>query len=156
MDKIVGIGEGIISNDEKDTIKTFALGSCVAITVYCSLNKIAGMAHVVLPSFDKPSRDSSNMNPYYYAATAVPFLINEICTNYGCFRNKLRIKLFGGANSIRINDTFKIGQKNIAVVKKILTDLNLLYCDKETGGTFSRTVYIDVSTGNTSVIVYPY
>lgn len=154
MDRIVGMGEYAISNNVNDILKTFALGSCVAITIYSPLNSIAGMAHIVLPSFER-SKNSDNKRPCYYANTGVPFLINEMCSLYGCLKNELKIELYGGAKSLRSNDVFKIGQRNVETVKKMLAELNIVYNAKETGGTYSRTIQMDVVTGKTRMISYP-
>ena len=45
----VGIGEWAVSNDVADTLKTYALGSCVAVMIYDSRLLIAGMIHIALP-----------------------------------------------------------------------------------------------------------
>ena len=45
----VGIGEWIVSNDPADTLKTYALGSCVAVLIYDASQMIAGMIHIALP-----------------------------------------------------------------------------------------------------------
>lgn len=74
MDRIVGIGEFAISNNKSDIIKTFALATCVAVTVYSPLKNIAGMVHIALPSPALPG-DDSKTRPCCYAITAVPFLI---------------------------------------------------------------------------------
>lgn len=50
MDSIVGIGEFAISNRPEDTIKTFSLGSCIAVVIYDKIQKVAGMAHIAMPS----------------------------------------------------------------------------------------------------------
>ena len=49
MEHVVGLGEIVVSGSEEDIIKTFALASCVAVTVYSPSNKVAGMIHIVLP-----------------------------------------------------------------------------------------------------------
>ncbi|MGE5630373.1 MAG: chemotaxis protein CheD [Caulobacteraceae bacterium] len=154
MDRIVGIGEYVVSNNKNDTIKTFALGSCVAITVYSPSKNVAGMAHIALPSPDLSSDDGSP-GPCYYAITAVPFLINKICSEFGCLKGELIIEIFGGAKSVRDNDVFKIGQKNVETVKRILNDLNLVYNATKTGGTYSRTLEMDVATGKVKVALRP-
>ena len=50
MDRIIGIGEYIISDDPEDSIKTFALASCVAVTFYNPFIHLAGMVHIALPT----------------------------------------------------------------------------------------------------------
>ncbi|NTV78293.1 MAG: chemotaxis protein CheD, partial [Clostridiales bacterium] len=78
MDRVVGIGECIVSNDPGDVIKTYALASCVAVTVYSREKKVAGMVHIALPERMR-SFDDSYEKPCYYATLAVPFLMNKIC-----------------------------------------------------------------------------
>jgi chemotaxis protein CheD len=154
MDKIVGIGEYAVSNNKNDVLKTFALASCVALTVYCPVKNAAGMAHIALPIPDRVN-DNSNIRPYYYAITAVPLLINRMCNKYGCSKNDLKIKLFGGADSIQVNDVFEIGKKNLNIIKESLACLGLRYNASETGGRYSRTLEMYISSGNIKLILQP-
>jgi chemotaxis protein CheD len=154
MDKIVGIGEYAISNNRDDVLKTFALASCVALTIYCPVKNAAGMVHIALPAPDRMN-DDSNIRPYYYAATAVPLLINRMCNKYGCSKINLEVQLFGGADSIQADDVFQIGRKNLNIVKKSLACLGLQYNSSETGGKYSRTLEMDVSNGNIKLTLQP-
>lgn len=153
MDLIVGIGEYAVSNNKSDKIKTYALASCVAVTAYYSKNKVAGMVHIALPSLSLPDEDTTR--PCYYASTAVPLLINKMCLKYGCHRDELEINFFGGAKSIRNNDVFAIGEKNINAVKNALNCLNLKYKAAEIGGTYSRTLEMDAATGKIKMVLQP-
>ena len=153
MDKIAGIGQYVISNNKNDVLKTFALSSCVAVVVHSPTKGAAGMVHIALPN-SKSSFDD-NINSGYYANTAVPLLINRICLEYGCTKDELVIKLYGGARSVRVDDVFNIGEKNIKAVKKELDCLNLRYNEIETGGICSRTLYMKVDTGITKVTTQP-
>jgi len=154
MDIIVGIGEHAISNNKDDVIKTFALSSCVAITVYCPEKYVAGMAHIVLPA-SRRQTDTPDTKPYYYADTAVPKLINTICSQYGCNKNALKIQLFGGANSTMPNDIFQIGPKNLSSVKEILTNMGFAHDAAQTGGSFSRTIEMSVLDGSIKLTAQP-
>ena len=152
MDRFVGIGDFIISNNREDIIKTFALASCVAVTAYCSPSKVAGMIHIALPS--PPYDIDIYARPGYYATSGLPLFINKMCSEYGCSKKDLRIDLYGGSNSIN-GDVFQIGKKNIAMVKKILMNMNLLYNIDETGGNVSRTLAMDVATGTVKIMKQP-
>lgn len=154
MDKIVGIGECEVSNNKNDVLKTFALASCVALTVYCPVKNAAGMAHIALPA---PHRlnDDSNIRPYYYATTAVPLLVNSICGKYKCSIDDLKIRLFGGADSILVNDVFEIGKKNLNIIKDSLDYIGLRYNASGTGGKYSRTLEMNVSNGNIKLTLQP-
>jgi chemotaxis protein CheD len=153
LNKIAGIGEYIISNNKNDVLKTFALSSCVAVVVHSPRKGAAGMVHIALP--DSKSSTGGNINSGYYANTAVPLLINRICSEYGCTKDELVIKLYGGARSVRNDDVFNIGEKNIRAVKKELDSLNLRYNKIETGGVYSRTLEMEVDTGLTKVTTQP-
>lgn len=149
MDKIIGIGDYAISNKIGDNIVTFALGSCVAVTVFCQERKAAGMAHIALPYPLSP--EDAKERPFYYAATGVPLLLDKMCSEYSCKKRDLRIALFGGAEAQRKNDVFKIGQRNVSAIKKILDEMNLAYDDSKTGGIQSRTLRLEVHTGIVTV-----
>lgn len=153
MARIVGIGDHAVSNEPEEIIITYALASCVAVTAYSPLKKAAGMVHIALPY---PSQYLDNSaGPYYYAATGIPLMIDSLCKEYGCLKSELSIKLFGGASSIREDDVFKLGHKNINVAEKVLTDMKLSFDASETGGVLSRTLEMDVETGSIKVSCQP-
>ena len=149
MIKIIGIGEMAISNDINDSIKTYALGSCVGITAYSSKRKVGGLIHIALPS---PSKIVDvDTRCCFYASTGLPIFINKFHKEYGCSKGELIINVFGGANSIRNCDAFNVGRKNVEFVKKYLDDVNLKINLMETGENVSRTVELNVATGEITV-----
>ncbi|NLZ93274.1 MAG: chemotaxis protein CheD [Firmicutes bacterium] len=152
MELIVGIGEYAVTNAAA-TIKTFALATCVAVTVYSSRRKAAGMVHIALPA--PPDDLQKKRRPAYYAATGIPLLIGEMQTKFGCTKNELIVNLYGGAISSHAHDTFNIGKKNIDMSKQILADLQLPIEKEDVGGRVSRTVSLDVSTGLVKIYTQP-
>jgi len=158
MVRIIGIGEYAISDDKNDVLKTYALSSCVALTVYSPIRKVLGMAHIVLPNSLSNSEIMENRiisNPAHYADKAVPMLINKICLGYGCMREELELRLFGGAQPIRTNDVFNIGLRNVEMVELILKQMNLKLCCSDTGGNTIRSIMADVATGTVKVVYQP-
>lgn len=153
MDLTVGIGEYAISNNKNDMIKTYALSSCIAMTAFSPKNKIAGMAHIALPSPGIAGEDITR--PCYFASIAVPLLIGRICKDFGCHKEELEINLYGGAKSIRQDDIFNIGERNINEVKNALSCLNLKYRADEVGGSMIRTLEMDTETGKVKVKLQP-
>lgn len=150
MQKIVGIGEMTISNNIEDSIKTFALASCVGVVVYSSFRKVGGMIHIALPK--PPNNELGIIRRCYYASTGIPYLVNKICKDYGCIKGELKISLYGGANSIRSNDIFNIGRKNLQATRNILNEMNLKFVDTETGENVSRTIELNMFTGEVTVV----
>lgn len=145
MDRVVGMGEYIVSNEKNDVLRTFSLASCVAVTVYCPLRGAAGMIHVVLPYpfNDKDKNDRAS----YFAETGVPLMINEICRKFACSKGELCIELYGGADPVLKQDIYSIGKKNIDAVKNVLHQMGLTAHREDLRGNQSRTLSMDVKTG---------
>ena len=150
MDKIIGIGDYVISNNPDDIVKTFALASCVAVTVYNPFLQLAGMIHIALPN--PMHQDDARCRPAYYATSGIPLLIRKVCGDYGSRREDLQVKLFGGADSLRTDDYFKIGPKNIKAVQETLLSLGLKIEDAYIGGLISRSITMSVSTGEIEIV----
>jgi chemotaxis protein CheD len=153
MIKIIGIGEYAISSDKEDVIKTYSLGSCVAMTIYCPKRKVVGMAHIALPSC--LNAQDSIERPAHFADSAIPLMMDKFCYTYGCSINDLQIGLFGGALSLRENDAFKIGLRNVQRIKNILANGGIPIHMDDTGGYCSRTVEVDVRTGTVKIDSQP-
>lgn len=154
MEIILGIGDYAVTNQEQDTIKTYALGSCVAITLYSRLRKVLAMAHIALPA-STVDPHKSKASPGYFADTAIPMLFDKLYFEYGCLKEELDIYLIGGSKSTWETDVFNVGERNILAIKKILTEMGLNWNARETGGSFGRTVEVDVATGIPKVSRYP-
>lgn len=150
MDYIVGLGGMIVTNETPARIMTFALSSCVGMTVFDPKKQVAGMIHIVLPE-PLSSVASAGHPPSYFATLGVPTLFDHIQYRYGCAKEDLMVKLYGGADSGSSSDVFQIGRRNIEAVRTLLTDLGVKLSGMDTGGDQSRTLFMDVETGKISV-----
>ncbi|MGF7145501.1 chemotaxis protein CheD [Anaerotaenia torta] len=145
MDLIVGMGEYIVTDNEDAVIRTFALASCVAVTVYSPLKKVAGMIHVVLPA---PLYDRDGKNrPSYFAETGIPLLLDAMFRLYGCSKEELQVQMYGGAESMLSLDIYNIGKKNIDTVKKTLSEIGLVVQKTDLRGNDSRSISMEAKTG---------
>lgn len=147
----VGIGEYAISNDKDEVIVTHALGSCVALIMYCEKTKHTGLAHIVLPDRQSGSKDLSALKPGYFAEDIVPEFIRFFLGNKLCNKEQLKIHIVGGAYSLSKNDVFKVGQRNAEKVVSILTSHRLIPTSIDVGGNISRTVSVNINNGLISV-----
>lgn len=147
MTKIIGIGDYAISFREEDIIKTYALGSCVALVVYCPDLKRLGMAHIALPDSTIAGPGSQRYKEAYFADKAVPLLFDKVCGGLGHYKKEYRVSIFGGALSMNKNDIFNVGLKNIVTIEEIFVRNNIVFDASNTGGYYSRTVEADVRTG---------
>ncbi len=149
MERVVEMGAYVVSDQQEDVLKTYALGSCVAVTVYSSANRAAGMIHVVLPSALN-ARDAAK-RPGYFARTGIPLLIDAMCHRYGCCKDELDIHMYGGMDSAFFHDVFNIGQNNILAAKYALLDMGLTIQKVDLRGNESRTLSMAVKTGAVEV-----
>jgi len=144
---IIGIGEYGVSSQSGTVIKTYALGSCVAVIVLDPTTRTVGMAHVALPeSRVNPGR--ADKLPGYFADTALPALLGEIAKSGGSPDSRRYIvKMVGGANVMDKNNTFNIGKRNVLAMKKALWGQKMGAKVEDVGGNISRTVEVHVDTG---------
>ncbi len=143
---IVGIGEAIVSKNPSDELKTFALGSCVAIVILDKKVRAVGMIHIALPD-SSINADKALAEPAYFADTGIPYLFKMMQKEGTEIGPNLIIKLIGGARVIKDEDQFSIGDRNINAIKKILWKENLPVTAEDIGKNFSRTVSVVIKTG---------
>ncbi len=144
---ILGVGGYGASGQSGEVLKTFALGSCVAVLAYDPGAKVAGMVHIALPS-SATNKNRADVLPGYFADRGVPALLEAMARLRGTSDARgLVIKIAGGANVMRTGNVFDIGQRNIKAVKTELRQHGLAPVAAEVGGSISRTVSIEVDTG---------
>ncbi|THB71054.1 MAG: chemotaxis protein CheD [Desulfovibrio sp.] len=148
---VLGVGEYGISRTPGTEIKTFALGSCIAVLLYDLKTKIGGMAHIALPH-SSINPDRAQILPGYFSDTGVPALINSICSASGKANGKgLLVKLAGGANMMTTHTAFNIGERNLTAIRNDLDGKGLVAMAEDVGGAISRTVTLDVDTGKVMI-----
>ncbi len=145
----VGIGEWIVASDPEDQIKTYALGSCLAVIITDIKLGITGMIHIALPE-SSIDPEKAKVLPGYFADSGIPLMIEEM-KKRGAIRANVRIKLAGGAAVMDSKGIFDIGKRNLLAAKKILWKSSLGAIAEDTGGEISRTVCVKVQNGETLI-----
>jgi chemotaxis protein CheD len=133
-----------------ETLVALGLGSCVAVILDDREAKLAGLAHVLLPS-QTLSRDRSN--PARSADTAVPRLVQLLCEQ-GASRERLTGWLVGGASmfaDLLAAGTVHIGERNIAACRSGLREASVPIVGEAVGGQRSRSVWLDAERGVVTV-----
>ena len=148
---IVGMADMVASNDASAQLVTYSLGSCVGITVYDPEQKVGGMLHAMLPD--------SNINlarakdrPYMFIDTGLPALFRAVM-GLGGTRVRLVVKLTGGAQFLDEKKIFNIGELNVQAALALLTRNGMSLSGRVTGGHDSRTLRLDLSTGEVTIDV---
>ncbi len=142
---VVGVGDGGVSRDPDSVIVTYALGSCIAVTLYDPVAKVGGMLHYMLP--DAPAlHEKPDLRPWMYADTGVPRLLRAILEN-GADKRRLIVFAAGGAQVMDDSGVFNIGKRNCLALRKALWKSGLVAHAEETGGTVARTVRMEIGSG---------
>ncbi|WP_221030019.1 chemotaxis protein CheD [Actomonas aquatica] len=142
---VVGVGDMAVSNVEHVTLSTFALGSCVGVIVFDPVARAGGLLHLMLPD-STLSPDRAGKKPAMFADTGIPMLFNAL-RGIRAERQRVNILLAGGACVLNGPDQFKIGERNIATTRKLLSLYGLRASYEELGGNVNRTVHLNIATG---------
>ncbi len=150
---VIGIGEYAVSDSRVNSLKTYALASCVAVTAYSPAKRVGAMIHVALP---KPGcKEDGFFRPGYYATTGIPIMIDRLIRECGCTKEELQIRIYGGAESMSEKDIFHIGRRNVEAVLETLANMHLKIVNAEVGGRISRTIELDATTGMVEMHTLP-
>jgi len=146
---VLGVGDLAATVKAGAILKTYALGSCVALMILDKRTRCVSMAHVVLPE-SRISPEKVAKLPGYFADTATQALFDAMKKETGGILSPpsdLIVKMCGGANVVDDENTFNIGKRNALAIKKDLWKYGLAPRSDDTGGNFSRTVTLYQANG---------
>jgi chemotaxis protein CheD len=146
---VVGISDFKVSNNTSDVLVTYALGSCVGVTIYDPVVKVGGLLHFMLPESSLDMRKADE-NPAMFADTGIPVLFRT-CYELGAKKKRMIVKVAGGASILDDANFFRIGQKNVTAMKKLFWKNNVFIEGEDTGSNCNRTFSIHISTGKVFV-----
>ncbi|MFD2171334.1 chemotaxis protein CheD [Tumebacillus lipolyticus] len=129
-----------------DSLRTTGLGSCVGIALYDPYAKVAGLAHIMLPT----ATSAEEKNRAKYANTAVPMLI-QMMEQIGANKRRIVAKLAGGAQMFTFagqSDLMRIGPRNVEAVKQALSAFTIRITAEDTGGNCGRTIELSGVDGS--------
>jgi chemotaxis protein CheD len=134
-----------VADNPGQVLVTYALGSCIGLTVYDSTAGVGGMLHFMLPdSGVDPARGREK--PYMFADTGIPMLIEQVCGR-GASKRRLVASAVGAARMMDPENVFDIGRRNHQAVRKILWKAGILLHREEVGGVVSRTIRLEIAAG---------
>lgn len=150
----VNLGEVKVSDNPGVALVCYGLGSCVALAAYEGRARVAGMAHVVLPSSaeGRSTPGAATAQDGRFADTAVPALVRALVAK-GANRSRLVIKMAGGAQVLAMSagPFSEIGRRNVTAVKQALAAAGLAPAVEDTGGNVGRTMRFEVGSGRVTV-----
>lgn len=143
----VGISEMMTSSDPEDTLITYSLGSCVGLSLFDPATGVGGLIHCMLP-LSKIDPAKAGANPCMFVDTGVAALVDAMMAA-GARRQTLVAKAAGGSQIMDREGVFNIGERNSAVLRKLLWKNNIMLSGEDMGGTAPRTMLLKLDTGRT-------
>jgi chemotaxis protein CheD len=141
----VGVGDCKVSNAADSVLATYALGSCIALAIHDPVAFVGGLLHFMLPE-SSVNPGKASQNPFMFADTGLPLLFHS-AYKLGAEKRRLVVRAAGGAQVMDEGGVFNIGKRNYLALRKILWKAGVMIHAEEIGGTASRTVRLEVSTG---------
>lgn len=145
----VGIADMKLARRE-GTLITFALGSCIGITLYDPVIQLAALIHIMLPEASAPGGEP---NPFKFADTGIRETLRKMEV-FGGQRNRYQCKIAGGAKMFELTNGSgigNIGERNIQSVKRILRAEHICIMKEDVGSNYARTMLIDVTDGSVRI-----
>ncbi len=132
----VFLGHHLVS-DRADVMMVTTLGSCVAACVYDPAAAVGGMNHFLLPEVPESEQGDASAAARY-GSVAMERLINELLSK-GAKRDRLEVKLFGGARVIE--SSFDVGHQNARFALDYVRREGLKLVGQDLGGASARRVH---------------
>lgn len=146
---LVGVSDLVVSDASAAGIVTFALGSCIGVTVFDPVAKIGGMLHFMLPQA-AANVDKSTLNPAMYGDQGIPLLFRS-CYELGAVKERLVVCAAGGAEILDDDGCFRVGARNRTLLRKIFWQNGVLIAAEDTGGNASRTLSLQLTDGTVEI-----
>jgi chemotaxis protein CheD len=137
----VGISDmKIVTGD--DMLITYALGSCIGTCLYDSVTGVMGLSHILLP---QSSLCPTDRNIQKFADTALKQLVLDMRAK-GAAVGRITAKIAGGAQMF-LNNSLKIGERNIEAVTNELKILGIKIIASDVGADYGRTMHCHATDG---------
>lgn len=142
---IIHVSDARVSNNPNDILVTYSLGSCIGICMYDPAIHTGGMLHYQLPDSKMDEHRAKDI-PFMFADTGMKIMVDKL-VSMGVNKNRMQIKIAGGA----IMDTgpkgFDIGKRNHLAIRKILWKNSMFIDAEDVGGNAPRNLYMNIANG---------
>lgn len=153
----VGMGEGVVI-ESPHIIKSAGLGSCVALTLYDTKQRIGGLSHIMMPKINSPQSplnirgEGRGVMKFQSADTAILVLMNEMIRK-GATMLDIVAKIAGGARMFPSYSGIStgIGEQNIISIKQLLKKKGIPLIGEDTGWDYGRSVEFYLDSGRVIV-----
>jgi chemotaxis protein CheD len=145
MQEIFDVNTGqVVVKRAPATLRSIAIGSCIAVAAYDPKTKNAGISHVMLPG-SAPKESSEKTK---HALNGIEHLLNQMIES-GSVIGDIEVCLVGAGNILRKEDD-TICQSNIQSVTAILAAKNIPVRASILGGFERKSAFLDAQSGRVS------
>jgi chemotaxis protein CheD len=144
----VGLGEMRVSRRSNCVLVAYGLGSCIGLAAYDPVEFVGGLLHAVLPRYRNGEASSTK-----FVDTGIPALITEM-ERCGAKISRIQWYAAGGAQMLTapgFRGMFNIGQQNLEMMEKILTQYGVALSGASLGGHVGRTLKLYLPQGRVTV-----
>lgn len=142
---VINVAEMKISTDPADVLISYSLGSCLGLAVYDPVARVGGMLHAMLP-LSNLYAGRSNPNLAMFVDSGAIELFKKLM-ELGLTRENAIVRIAGCAQILGNAEHFRIGERNLAVVRRILWKNSILLKAADVGAALSRSIRLDIATG---------
>jgi chemotaxis protein CheD len=145
---VVGVADLKVTNLPNALVITYALGSCLGVTVYDRVLQAGGMLHALLPDSSTSARRDAPEAMFVEAGMA---RLLDAMSELGSQPDHREFKVFGGAQVLGASDFLSIGARNVATMKKLALLHRLHVTRWDVGGQTNRTIQLYLDNGDVAV-----
>lgn len=146
---VVGVADMAIGREHQARLITYALGSCIGLSVYDPVARIGGLLHYMLPQPSEPV-DPKTLKPAMFATTGIPLLFRRL-VEAGAQQARFVVTAAGGAEILEGAATMAIGKRNRTTLRKVLWKTGVALAAEDTGGSVARTMSLDLARGEVRI-----
>jgi chemotaxis protein CheD len=142
---VVGVADMKISDNPEQLLITYALGSCLGISIYDPYAKVGGILHIMLPDSSINPR-KKNLNPFMFVDSGIPLFFKE-AYKFGAQKARVVVKFAGCSKISDESGIFNIGMRNYSAARDLLQKNNVSIHAEHCGDIISRTMSLSLDTG---------
>jgi len=140
-----------LKDDTRIKLKTI-LGSCVAITIWHTESKTAGMCHYLLAQEACKTKATHVIQKYRYGEDALEYLLRKMALLHPL--DEYDLALFGGSNMYPSLTQPSIGETNVKFAQAWAKRNKLTFNQQDILGNNGRSLVLSLSTGAISIKTY--
>ncbi len=146
---VVDIADLRVTDDPGVELVTYALGSCIGLSIWDPVARVGGLLHYMLPNSSLSPLKARTV-PAMFADTGIPLLF-KAAYELGAVKYRLIAKVAGGAAMFETSDVMDVGRHNYLMLRKLFWRNGVMIAGEHVGDSTNRTMRLDVATGRTTV-----